>query len=134
MIINSLIDTGILDQSVGIRLTEILEQYLETENHLKLQEKPALIACTEFSEERQWIKDLWQRVLEWYRWNIRSLGRSRVAESLELLSFKSPGGELQMSTLNEIVIVIGSFHRREAEIMLETALETAAANRLKVAD
>ena len=39
-----------------------------------------------------------------------------------------------MSAPNHIVIVIGSFHRREAEIMLEIALETAATNGLQIAD
>ena len=39
-----------------------------------------------------------------------------------------------MPAPNRIVIVIGSFHRPEAEIMLEGALKTAAANNLQVAD
>ena len=39
-----------------------------------------------------------------------------------------------MPAPNQIVIVIGSFHRREAEIMRESALETAATNDLHVAD
>lgn len=39
-----------------------------------------------------------------------------------------------MPASNQIVIVIGGFHRREAEIMLETALETTSANGLEVAD
>jgi glutamate-ammonia-ligase adenylyltransferase len=62
-ITRALVDIHILDRLDGIRLTDILEKYLATENHLKLQEKPALIASTEFSEERQWVKGLWQRLL-----------------------------------------------------------------------
>ena len=39
-----------------------------------------------------------------------------------------------MATSSQIAIVIGSFHRRQAEIMLESALDTAATHGLMVAD
>ena len=39
-----------------------------------------------------------------------------------------------MPTSSQIAIVIGSFHRRQAEIMLESALDTAATHGLMVAD
>ena len=39
-----------------------------------------------------------------------------------------------MATSSQIAIVIGSFHRRQAEIMLESALDTAATYGLMVAD
>ena len=39
-----------------------------------------------------------------------------------------------MTTSSQIAIVIGSFHRRQAEIMLESALGTAAAHGLMVTD
>ena len=39
-----------------------------------------------------------------------------------------------MATSSQIAIVIGSFHRRQAEIMLESALDTAATHGLMVTD
>ena len=39
-----------------------------------------------------------------------------------------------MPASSQIVIVIGSFHRRQAEIMLESALDTAATHGLMVTD
>jgi 6,7-dimethyl-8-ribityllumazine synthase len=39
-----------------------------------------------------------------------------------------------MATSSQIAIVIGSFHRRQAEIMLESALDTAATHGLTVKD
>ena len=39
-----------------------------------------------------------------------------------------------MPTSSQIAVVIGSFHRREAEIMLESALDTAATYGLMVKD
>ena len=39
-----------------------------------------------------------------------------------------------MPTSSQIAIVIGSFHRRQAEIMLESALDTAATHGLMVTD
>ena len=39
-----------------------------------------------------------------------------------------------MPASSQIAIVIGSFHRRQAEIMLESALDTAAAHGLMVTD
>ena len=38
-----------------------------------------------------------------------------------------------MATSSQIAIVIGNFHRRQAEIMLESALDTAASHGLMVA-
>jgi glutamate-ammonia-ligase adenylyltransferase len=63
-IIQTLVDVRILEPPDGTRLAEILEGYLKAENALKLQEKPALIAHAEFSDERQWVRSLWRRFLE----------------------------------------------------------------------
>lgn len=63
-IIQALIDVRILEPSDGAHLAEILENYLEAENALKLQEKPGLIPYSEFSDERQWVRSLWRRFLE----------------------------------------------------------------------
>lgn len=63
-IIQALVDVRILASPDGARLAEILECYLKTENALKLQEKPALIPYSEFSDERKWVCSLWQRFLE----------------------------------------------------------------------
>jgi glutamate-ammonia-ligase adenylyltransferase len=62
-IIQALVDVRILESPDGARLAEILEGYLKAENALKLQEKPALIPYSEFSDERQWVCLLWQRFL-----------------------------------------------------------------------
>jgi len=63
-IIQALVDVRILESPDGARLAEILEGYLKTENALKLQEKPALIPYSEFSDERKWVCSLWRRFLE----------------------------------------------------------------------
>lgn len=63
-IIRALVDVRILKSPDGNRLSEILDSYLMAENLLKLQEKPPLIPYTEFSDERQWIRTLWNRFFE----------------------------------------------------------------------
>ena len=63
-IIQALVDVKILESPDGARLAEILEGYLKAENALKLQEKPALIPYSEFSDERKWVCSLWRRFLE----------------------------------------------------------------------
>jgi glutamate-ammonia-ligase adenylyltransferase len=63
-IIQTLVEVRILESSDGARLAKILEDYLKAENALKLQEKPALIPYSEFSDERKWVCSLWKRFLE----------------------------------------------------------------------
>jgi glutamate-ammonia-ligase adenylyltransferase len=63
-IIQALVEVRILESPDGARLAEILEGYLKAENALKLQEKPALIPYSKFSDERKWVCSLWRRFLE----------------------------------------------------------------------
>ena len=67
-----LIDLGCLDPDTGRRLIEILDDYLATENRLKLQEKAPLIAQSDLVEERNWIHTLWQTHLGFHHKQVGS--------------------------------------------------------------
>ncbi|MBO68196.1 MAG: bifunctional [glutamate--ammonia ligase]-adenylyl-L-tyrosine phosphorylase/[glutamate--ammonia-ligase] adenylyltransferase [Acidiferrobacteraceae bacterium] len=63
VIIRTLTDINIINNSDSERLIDILASFLKKENLLKLQEKPALIPHTELGDERRWVRHIWEHFM-----------------------------------------------------------------------
>lgn len=62
-ILEALVQEHLLEQNLGHALMEIVARYLETDNQLKLQEKPSLVDWSTLEHERNIVTDAWHRIV-----------------------------------------------------------------------
>ncbi len=61
-ILNALADIGALEYDWAAKLVEAYRHYLSAEHHLKLVERPPLVATTELVDEREQVTAIWQSI------------------------------------------------------------------------